>query len=107
MHALPRRHREGGEAAVEEELGQAAARGADAGDERRLDLRPRPGGDEPGTQRGEVFPGRDEMRLHTHRASFDSRLRSIALRSNPKGPTAKRSAGSARMRKTEWGIFSF
>jgi hypothetical protein len=37
-------------------------------------------------------------------ASLDSRLRSIALRSNPSGPLVKRAGGSAGMRKIGNGI---
>ena len=48
VHAVPRRHRKGGQADDGAALGRAAAAGVDAGHERRLDLRPGPGGDEPG-----------------------------------------------------------
>src|SRR6185312_4693167 len=57
MHALPRRNRKGGEADVREALGQAAHRRADESDERRLDLRPGSGGDEPGKDGDAAFPG--------------------------------------------------
>ena len=39
-------------------LGRGAAAGADAGHERRLDLRPGPGGDEPGHAGAEALPRR-------------------------------------------------
>src|SRR5579864_7604373 len=57
MHALPRRHGKGGEAHAEPALGQAAYRGIDASDERRLHLRPGPSGDEPREDGAEAFPG--------------------------------------------------
>ena len=44
VHALPGRHREGGHADEPAALGRGAARPSCAGDARRLDLRPRPGG---------------------------------------------------------------
>src|SRR5487761_1111814 len=56
MHAVPRRHREGGQADDGAALGRGSVAGADPGDERRLDLRPRPGRDEPGQDGAEAFP---------------------------------------------------
>src|SRR5258708_24266652 len=42
-------------------MGRSAARRAYQGDGRRLDLRPRPGGDEPGEIRVEAFPRGSDM----------------------------------------------
>src|SRR6516162_8663394 len=56
MHAVPRRHREGRQADECAALGRAVVAGADAGHERRLDLRPGPGCNEPGQDGPEAFP---------------------------------------------------
>src|SRR5882757_2292635 len=56
MHALPRRHRKGGGADEPAALGREPARRADPGHGRRLDLRPRAGGDEPGQAGAEALP---------------------------------------------------
>ena len=55
VHALPRRHGEGAHADGAIQLGPAAAEGAVAGDGRRVDLRARTGGAEPGAFRHQVF----------------------------------------------------
>src|SRR5688572_23083822 len=57
MHALPRRLREGRQADGERRMERAAAAGAFARHERRLDLRPRPGRAEPDPLRADPFPG--------------------------------------------------
>ena len=56
MHALPRRHGQVAGADRAAALGRAAAGRTVAGDARCVDLRPGPGGAEPGRLRGEVFP---------------------------------------------------
>ena len=43
VHALPGRHRKGGQADAARRVGRAVAPGGVGGDDRRLDLRPRPG----------------------------------------------------------------
>src|SRR5690242_11490405 len=57
MHALPRRHPEGGDADAAADLEPGTARRALAGDARRLDLRPRPSGVEPFDLRDALLPG--------------------------------------------------
>src|SRR3546814_1072580 len=61
VHALPQRHREGGEADEREVLGRGAARGAVAGHARRLDLRPRPGGAQSPDVDPQALPGGAEV----------------------------------------------
>ena len=56
VHAVPQRHRQGLGADGERALGPAAARRPVAGDARRVDLRPRPGGAEPDRLRRQVLP---------------------------------------------------
>jgi hypothetical protein len=56
VHALPRRHREGACADASAAGTRSAARRAVAGDARRVDLRPRAGGAEPGRLRAQVLP---------------------------------------------------
>ncbi len=58
VHALPRGHREGGEADGGAEVGRGAAGGAVAGDGGRLHLRPGAGGAEPDPLRDQAFPAR-------------------------------------------------
>src|SRR5262249_23273705 len=61
MHALPRRHREGGQADDNATLGRTAIAGADAGHDRRLDLRAGASRDEPGQAGAEAFPRGSDM----------------------------------------------
>src|SRR5512146_192347 len=61
MHALPRRHGKGGPSARGAEMGCSAARGIDAGDDRQLDLRPRPSSDESGEDGTETLRERRVM----------------------------------------------
>src|SRR5262245_42861432 len=62
MHPVPRRHRESRQIDERAALGRAAIAGIDASHERRLDLRPGPGGDEPGQAGAEAFSrGSDVM----------------------------------------------
>src|SRR5271166_3903877 len=56
MHAVPGGHRESRQIDDRAALGRAAAAGTDAGDERRLDLRPGTSGDEPCQTGAEAFP---------------------------------------------------
>src|SRR5215510_13780243 len=56
MHALPRRHGEGGQIDDNAALGRTAAAGADAGHDRRLDLWAGTSRDEPGQAGAETFP---------------------------------------------------
>src|SRR5688500_30197 len=55
MHALPGRHREGGEIDAAGALGCGAADRAFHRHARRLDLRPRPGGAQPASLRAQIF----------------------------------------------------
>ena len=60
-------------------LGRAAAERADAGHERRLDLRPRPGGDEPGQAGAEALPrGSDGVTVERSLVMPDGGRRSTA-----------------------------
>src|SRR5690606_17605560 len=61
VHPLPRRHGEGRQAPVGAALGRESPPGPRPGHERLLDLRPRPGGDEPGALGDAVFPGGSRM----------------------------------------------
>src|SRR5271169_4625913 len=63
MYALPRGYRKGGQADDRAALGRRPAPGIDAGHERRLDLRPRPGGDEPGHAGPQALPRGFEMTI--------------------------------------------
>ncbi len=63
-------------------LGRAAAAGTDAGHERRLDLRPGPGGDEPGQAGAEAFPRGSDVML-TQRSPRHSRRRRGSRSSAP------------------------
>src|SRR5207253_1773495 len=67
-HAVSRRHREGGQADDIAALGRAAAAGADAGDERRLDLRLGAGRDEPGHASAQAFPRGFDVRTLSNEA---------------------------------------
>src|SRR4029077_6252711 len=58
MHAVPQRHCQGVDIDGERSLGPAAARRPVAGDARRVDLRPRPGGAESDRLRRQVLPAR-------------------------------------------------
>ena len=67
MHAVPRRHRKGGQADDSAALGRAAAAGAGAGHDRRLDLRPGASRDEPGQNGAEAFSrGFESVIYHYH-----------------------------------------
>src|SRR5262249_13153937 len=55
MHALPCRHGEGGWLATKAQMGCGALGRTHAGNDRFIDLRPRPGGDEPGEAGAETF----------------------------------------------------
>src|SRR5688500_1123757 len=58
VHALPRRHREGGDADGTAQVEPAAARRAVAGDDGCVDLRARPGCAQPGADRHEILSAR-------------------------------------------------
>ncbi len=60
MHALPRRHREGGPADGQRAVGPGPARRAVRADARRLDLRPRPGGAESVAVCAKILSGRTD-----------------------------------------------
>ena len=56
VHALPRRHREGGQADGARPVGRKPAHGIVRHHARCVDLRPRPGGAESAIMRAEIFP---------------------------------------------------
>ena len=68
-------------------LGRDAARRADQGDDRRLDLRPRPGGDEPGEDGAEAFPRGSGEEMSANRSLVMAGLvPAIPTREAPSGP---------------------
>ena len=82
VHAVPRRHRQGAGAHGSAEVGPAAARGAVAGDDGRVDLRPGAGGAEPGALRHEVFPARDLRSSDERVTRSSSRVMPIEFKLN-------------------------
>ena len=75
VHAVPRRHRQGAGLMEQPTLGRAAAGRPVAGDARRVDLRPGPGGAEPGRCVVKYFP--HELRRCTMNAPDDAPSRSL------------------------------
>ncbi len=63
VHALPRGHREGGEAHARKSVGRGAAERPFNGHARRFDLRPRPGGAQSAAKRVQIFPRRSRQAL--------------------------------------------
>ncbi len=62
VHALPRRHGQGPDADGADQLGPAAVEGTVAGDGRRIDLRPRTGGAEPGAVGDEILSAGNQVK---------------------------------------------